>query len=92
MIEAIRKQTIDPNLLAQIKDEAAWEKAKAHFAKEGWAEGREEGREEGQKEGILAQQRQTIVQAKQMGMELTAIATLVGLNETEVQEIITQNS
>jgi hypothetical protein len=84
MIEAIRKQTIDPNLLAEIKDEAAWEKAKARFAKEGWEEGREEG--------ILVQQRQTVIQAKQMGMEITALATLLGLNETEVQEIINQIS
>ena len=88
MIEEIRKQTIDPALLAEIKDEAAWEKAKTRFTKEGW----EEGREEGQKNGILAQQRQTIIQAKQMGMEMTAIATLVGLNETEVQEIINRIS
>jgi len=49
MIAEIRKQTIDPALLAEIKDEAAWEKAKTRFAKEGWEEGREEGREEGQK-------------------------------------------
>ena len=78
MIEEISKQTIDPALLAEIKDEAAWEKAKARFAKEA------------RKEGILAQQRQTIIQAKQMGMEMTAIAKLVGLNETKVQEIINQ--
>jgi len=39
IIEEIRKQTIDPALLAEIKDEAAWEKAKARFTKEGWEEG-----------------------------------------------------
>jgi predicted transposase/invertase (TIGR01784 family) len=55
MIEAIRKKTIDPDLLQAIKDEAAWEKAKARFTSEGWQDGREEGwkagREEGRKEG-----------------------------------------
>jgi flagellar biosynthesis/type III secretory pathway protein FliH len=85
-IEEIRKQTIDPELLSEIKDEAAWEKAKARFAREG----REEGLEEGQKKGVEAQQRQTVINAKQMGMEVAAIATLVGLAETEVQEILNQ--
>jgi flagellar biosynthesis/type III secretory pathway protein FliH len=113
MIEDIRKRTIDPNILSEIKDEAAWEKAKARFAREGreegleegWEEGWEIGQEEGRKEGleeglekgrkegenkVLAQQRQTVIQAKQMGMEITAIATLVGLTESEVQEVLNQ--
>jgi hypothetical protein len=80
MIEEIRKQTIDPELLSEIKDEAAWEKAKDRFARE--------GREVGQKEVVLAQQRQTVINAKQMGISVAAIATLVGLSETEVQEVL----
>jgi hypothetical protein len=100
MIEEMRKQTIDPEVLSEIKDEAAWEKAKARFAVEGWREGREEGwkdgrkegEKEGEKKGALAQQRQTVIQAKQMGLEIAAIATLVGLTETEVQEILEQSS
>jgi len=117
MIEDIRKRTIDPDILSEIKDEAAWEKAKARFAREGreeglekgWEEGWEIGQEEGRKKGVeeglekglekgrtegenkvLAQQRQTVIQAKQMGMEITAIATLVGLTESEVQEVLIQ--
>jgi hypothetical protein len=35
-------------------------------------------------------QRHTVIQAKQMGMEITAIATLVGLTESEVQEVLNQ--
>jgi predicted transposase/invertase (TIGR01784 family) len=107
MIEDIRKQTIDPALLEKIKDEAAWEKAKARFAEEGWMDGQKVGRDAGLKEGwekgrdeglekglekgrneALAQQRKTIIAAKQMGMEIVAIAALVGLTETEVQEIL----
>lgn len=80
MIKAIQTQTIDPEVLSEIKDEAAWEKAKARFTKEGWEEGREEG--------VLAQQRQTIIAAKEMGMEIKAIASLVGLTEMAVQEIL----
>jgi len=116
MIEEIRKQTIDPSLLSEIKDEAAWEKAKARFEREGreegWKAGRKEGREEGreeglekglkkglekglekgQKEGILSQKRQTVITAKQMGMEVAAIATLLELAEIEVKEILNQEA
>jgi flagellar biosynthesis/type III secretory pathway protein FliH len=86
MIEDIRQRTIDPALLEEIKDEAAWEKAKARFAAEGWKAGRDEGK----REGVLAQQRQTIIAAKQRGMEVATIAALVGLTETEIQEILKQ--
>jgi hypothetical protein len=91
MIKAIETQTIDPEVLSEIKDEAAWEKAKARFAKEGREEGLEQGLEQGRKEGekqLLAQQRQTVIAAQKMGMEIKAIAALVGLTETAVQEML----
>jgi predicted transposase/invertase (TIGR01784 family) len=96
MIKTIQTQTIDPAILSEIKDEAAWEKAKTRFTKEGWEDGlekglekgREEGLEEGEKKGIFSQQRQTVITAKEMGMEIKAIASLVGLTETAVQEIL----
>jgi flagellar biosynthesis/type III secretory pathway protein FliH len=104
MIKAIETQTIDPAVLSEIKDEAAWEKAKTRFTQEGWEEGHEKGREEGleeglekgreeglekgEKQGILAQQRQTVRGAQKMGMEIKAIAALVGLTETAVQEML----
>jgi len=52
MVEDIRKRTIDPDLLSEIKDEAAWELAKARFAREGREDGMEEGWKEGRKEGL----------------------------------------
>ncbi|EDN65895.1 hypothetical protein BGP_3660 [Beggiatoa sp. PS] len=95
MIKAIETQTIDPELLSEIKDEAAWEKAKARFTKEGWEEGREQGLEQGLEQGrkegekqLLVQQRQTVIAAKKIGMEIKAIAALVGLTETAVQEML----
>jgi len=92
LIEEMRRQKVDPAVLAEIKDEAAWEKAKERFKSEGVEEGREEGREEGLREGLekgaLAQQRRTALQARQMGMDAAAIAALVGLDEDEVQEIL----
>ena len=84
MMESIRKQTIDPDELAEIKDEAAWERAKARFA----AEGREEGRKKGREEEKLAQQRAIAFQAKQMGMDESAIATLIGVPEVAVREML----
>ncbi len=52
MVEDIRRRTIDPDLLSEIKDEAAWELAKARFAREGREDGMEEGWKEGRKEGM----------------------------------------
>ncbi|WP_171899714.1 hypothetical protein, partial [Candidatus Marithrix sp. Canyon 246] len=43
IMDAIAKQDIDPELLSEIKDEAAWEKAKKRFVTEGRREGRREG-------------------------------------------------
>lgn len=88
LIEEMRRQKIDPAVLAEIKDEAAWEKAKERFRSEGLEKGREEGLREGLEKGALAQQRKTVLQARQMGMDAAAIAALVGLAEDEVQEIL----
>jgi hypothetical protein len=51
IIQQIKKRDISPEVLAQLKDEASWEKAKQRFADEGRKEGRKEGRREGRKEG-----------------------------------------
>jgi hypothetical protein len=53
IMDAIRKQDIDPELLSEIKDEAAWEKAKKRFITEGKREGRREGIVKGRREGII---------------------------------------
>ncbi|WP_069471893.1 hypothetical protein [Candidatus Marithrix sp. Canyon 246] len=39
IMDSIAKQDIDPELLSEIKDEAAWEKAKKRFVTEGRREG-----------------------------------------------------
>lgn len=46
MIQEIRETTISPEILAEIKDDAAWEKAKARFRAEGLAERIEQGRKQ----------------------------------------------
>ena len=100
----IRKQSIDPSLLSEIKDDMAWEKAKQRFMHEGWEEGWEGGWNEGRQlgieegiergiergieKGIIEQRRQVILQAWKMGIDEATIAKLIGLNETEVSECI----
>ena len=53
IINQIKKRDIDPAILAQLKDEAAWEKAKQRFANEGRKEGRKEGRREGEANSLI---------------------------------------
>ncbi|MCI5227786.1 MAG: hypothetical protein D3918_14275 [Candidatus Electrothrix sp. AX2] len=62
----------------------AWDKAKERFL----SEGRRSGLEEGIEKGALAQQRKTVLQAHQMGINPVEISALVGLSEAEVQDII----
>lgn len=79
VIESMKKTTITPEELSQIKDEAAWEKAKARFA----LEGREEGRKEGQTELIKAMQLQ--------GLTVAEIAKMTGLSITQIETLLSHN-
>ncbi len=76
IITAIKKQNIDPELLSEIKDDEAWEKAKQRFV------------DEGRQEGILEQQRETVLQARQLGLDEADIVKLTGLSQSEVRKII----
>ncbi|MEN8215671.1 MAG: PD-(D/E)XK nuclease family transposase [Pseudomonadota bacterium] len=90
IMAAIQKSTISPALLSEIKDDIAWEKAKIRFVEEGRKEGREEGLEDGREEGrvmMLKQQRETVLQAREMGLDEMAIAKLTGLTAQAIKEI-----
>lgn len=91
MAEAMRRHTLDPAVLAEIKDEAAWDKAKERFLSEGRQSGLEEGIEKGREQGTLAQQRRTVLQAHQMGMKPKDIAALAGLTAAEAKKIIAES-
>jgi len=95
---AIQKRGMDPALLSEIKDDAAWEKAKRRFVAEGREEGLEQGREEGLEQGreegleqgramLLKQQRETVLQAREMGLDEVAIAKLTGVTVQELEKI-----
>jgi predicted transposase/invertase (TIGR01784 family) len=75
ILSAIKKQTIDPQLLSEIKDDMAWEDEKKRFEAESRAEGQ------------LEQQRQTVLKAREMGLDDNAIAQLTGLSMAAIQAV-----
>lgn len=79
MIEAMRQTTISPEVLSEIKDDAAWERAKSRFRREGRAEGREQGRMEVARRML------------HQGYEPTVIADLTGLSLAEIHELEQEN-
>ncbi len=54
ILATIQKYSADPKVLSEIKDEAAWNKAKERFAKEGRADGMAAGMKKGIKAGMVA--------------------------------------
>ena len=81
IIDTIKKKTIDPTLLSEIKDDMAWEESKKRFAKEG----REEVRQQAQQ--TILKQQQTILQARKMGLDDNAIVQLTGLTPTKIKSV-----
>ncbi len=72
IIDSIKKRSIDPDLLAEIKDDMAWEKAKRRFAKEGLEEGLEKGLEQGLEQGLERGLEKGLEQGVQQGVLITA--------------------
>ncbi len=79
----IKKRDIDPAILAEIKDEAAWEKAKQRFVKEG----REEGRQEGKQEAHLEAKQETAKKMRAKGLEASLIAEITGLSLSDLEKL-----
>lgn len=78
ILSNIRKQSIDPALLSEIKDDAAWEKAKRRFMKEA----REDGVREGDKQARLETARAMLGD----GIALETVLKYTGLTAAEVSE------
>ncbi len=64
----IRQQSIDPATLASLKDEAAWEKAKRRFARE----------------GAELKALETARKMREKGFSITEISELTGLTEQQI--------
>ena len=84
ILSSIRRQGIDPVLLAEIKDDAAWEKAKRRFMKE--------AREEGVLEGTKIQALATAGKLQEKGFSLTEVCDLTGLTATEVSDLFAEKN
>ena len=94
IITRIKRRDIDPAVLAELKDEAAWEKAKARFADEAKKAGREEGREEGRQEGEKIGEKRgeknkaiTIAKSLLDILDVETIALKTGLSCEEVEQL-----
>jgi len=71
IIAIIRKQSIDPTLLSEIKDEAAWEKAKKRFVAEGI------------EKGIFMMAKKM----KEAGVAIKTIAEVTGLSIEQIEDL-----
>ncbi len=80
LMAIIHKKNIDPAILSEIEDDAAWQQAKKRFIKEG-------RRVTGREKGIQVQLRQSILHARKMGLNDAKIAKLAGLTEMEINKI-----
>jgi len=75
IISEIERTTISPEEASEIKDEAAWELAKARFIRE--------GREEGHQEAV----EKIAIAMLERGVEVTLIAEVTGLNSEEIEKL-----
>jgi predicted transposase/invertase (TIGR01784 family) len=85
MIERMRRQTLSPEELSIIKDEAAWEEAKQNALREGRAEGLAEGLMEGLVEGSRQKSLEIARAMLADGMEVAVVARLTGLTPAELE-------
>ncbi|ALG68791.1 PD-(D/E)XK nuclease family transposase [Beggiatoa leptomitoformis] len=94
ILNAIHQQRIDPALLAQIKDEAAWEDVKREERKEGFEagvqlglqQGLQEGEKRGEKQGERRKALETAQKMLSKGFSLKEVVELTGLSETDLKE------
>jgi hypothetical protein len=100
IIDRITKRTINPELLSEIKDAAAWDIAKAQFRQKGREEGIEQGIEKEKKksEQKLTEEKQKhqqqqfalIKRLSKQGFDQAAIATMLDLSIKDVKAVLEQ--
>ena len=83
IIHEIEQDAITPEELSRIKDEAAWEKAKERFAREGSEDGLEEGREEGREE----QRKLMAIGLLQQGVDIAIVMNVTGFTAEEIEKL-----
>jgi predicted transposase YdaD len=87
----MRRNTLSPEELSIIKDEAAWEEAKQNAQREGRAEGLAAGRDKGLAEGLAEGSRKKAVEiARTLLMnksDKNFVAQVTGLSVAEIEQI-----
>ncbi|AUI68853.1 PD-(D/E)XK nuclease family transposase [Beggiatoa leptomitoformis] len=86
ILNAIHQQRIDPTLLAQIKDEAAWEDVKREERKEGFEAGVQLGLQEGVQQGERRKALETAQKMLSDGISLETVLRYTGLNHTDLED------
>ncbi|MCE7981203.1 MAG: hypothetical protein DYG89_08440 [Caldilinea sp. CFX5] len=87
IIERMKRNTLSPEELSIIKDEAAWEEAKQNALREGRAEGHAEGHAEGRAEGGREKALEIARAMLADNIDKAIIARITGLPLTEVEQI-----
>ncbi|EIJ41789.1 hypothetical protein BegalDRAFT_0881 [Beggiatoa alba B18LD] len=87
ILNAIHQQKIDPALLAQIKDEAAWEEVKREERKEGFEEGVVRGLQQGLQEGEKRKAVETALKLLEKGFHVEDVAEITGLMLSDVKAL-----
>ncbi len=81
VLKMIYRQNIDRELLAQIKDETAWENVKRRQREEGFEEGIQQGVEQGEKRKAIETARKMLTD----GMSMEVIFKYTGVTKTDLE-------
>jgi hypothetical protein len=96
IIDRITKRTINPELLSEIKDAAAWDIAKAQFRKEGHKEGIEQEKKKSEQKLAIEKQKHQqqqftlIKRLSKQGFDQAAIATMLDLSIKDIKAALEQ--
>jgi len=87
VLNKIYRHSIDRDLLAQIKDETAWEKAKQLERQEGFEEGVQHGIEQGVQQGEKRKALETARKMLKRGFTPEEVTDLTGLTISELKSL-----
>jgi predicted transposase/invertase (TIGR01784 family) len=87
ILQLIQRHHLDRELLAQIKDEAAWENVKRRQREEGFEEGIQHGLEQGLQQGEKRQAIETAQKMLKKGFGLEDVAEFTGLTSDELKSL-----
>jgi len=87
VISEIKSDSITPQELKVIKDEAAWERTKQDAFEEGQAKGQQEGWQEGRQEGRKKREEEIALSMLKKGVDIALISEVTGLKLEEIEAL-----